>query len=304
MNVVRQNAASQLERQINRWASDVVRAPQASLDDLRAAAFADLLGVQVELSDATRPAQVQNLLRHAMSETISEGVINCLIVTSSSEANIQLSHIHEHIFARTPPPFRSPHVYRKKLTPENRAGDPTVAAVWRRQTFSAAVEKVAPSTTLALLEEHMPTLSRLLGAQHTDGALAVLEHAYAFSRMLHGAPSTAPGSRDAFYRSFVLELQGTLYPRHVELVKRCINTERGTTCRVGATTFPGLVKVAQATPANGAGGGGDSGADSAQTVVRRAQVICECALQAFAGPGVNGFSVYSESPAPTPGPPA
>lgn len=44
--------------------------------------------------------QVQCLLRHAMSETISEGIINCLIVTNSSEANIQLTRIHEHIFAR------------------------------------------------------------------------------------------------------------------------------------------------------------------------------------------------------------
>lgn len=44
--------------------------------------------------------QVQCLLRHAMSETISEGFINCLIVTNSPEANVQLTRIHEHIFAR------------------------------------------------------------------------------------------------------------------------------------------------------------------------------------------------------------
>ena len=43
---------------------------------------------------------VQNLLRHAMAETISEGIINCLIVTDSPEANIQLTRIHEHIFSR------------------------------------------------------------------------------------------------------------------------------------------------------------------------------------------------------------
>lgn len=43
---------------------------------------------------------VQSLLRHAMAEAISEGFINCLIVTSSAEANIQLTRIHEHIFAR------------------------------------------------------------------------------------------------------------------------------------------------------------------------------------------------------------
>lgn len=35
-----------------------------------------------------------------MSETISEGIVNCLIVTNSPEANIQLTRIHEQIFAR------------------------------------------------------------------------------------------------------------------------------------------------------------------------------------------------------------
>lgn len=45
--------------------------------------------------------QIQSLLRHAVSMTISEGIINCLIVTDSPEANIQLTRIHEHIFART-----------------------------------------------------------------------------------------------------------------------------------------------------------------------------------------------------------
>jgi hypothetical protein len=43
---------------------------------------------------------VQSLLRHAMSDAICEGVVNCLIVTDSTETNIQLSRIHEHIFAR------------------------------------------------------------------------------------------------------------------------------------------------------------------------------------------------------------
>lgn len=38
-----------------------------------------------------------------MAEAISEGIINCLIVTSSAEANVQLTRIHEHLFARTFP---------------------------------------------------------------------------------------------------------------------------------------------------------------------------------------------------------
>lgn len=49
------------------------------------------------------PMQLQCYLRHALSESISEGIINCLIVTNSMEANVQLTRIHEHLFARTNP---------------------------------------------------------------------------------------------------------------------------------------------------------------------------------------------------------
>jgi hypothetical protein len=96
-----QNAASQLERTINRWAGEVLRlapAPPATLQD---AALADVAGAgDNALFTEARPMMVQSLLRHAMSEAISEGIINCLIVTSSAEANIQITRIHEHLFAR------------------------------------------------------------------------------------------------------------------------------------------------------------------------------------------------------------
>ena len=74
--------------------------PPATLDDLRMAALNDLNATDGDILDESRPMLVQNLLRHAMAETVSEGIINCLIVTSSSEANYQLTRIHEHIFAR------------------------------------------------------------------------------------------------------------------------------------------------------------------------------------------------------------
>lgn len=45
--------------------------------------------------------QVQNILRHAMSEVISSEIVNNLVVTNSPEANVQLTRIHEHLFART-----------------------------------------------------------------------------------------------------------------------------------------------------------------------------------------------------------
>jgi hypothetical protein len=169
-------------------------------------------------------------------------------------------------------------------------GDPTVAAVWRRQTFTAAVENVAPETTRSIFQEHLPTLAALLKDQPDDplGTRTVLEDAYRFSRMLHGAPAAGGPAADAFYRSFIPELGSTLYPRQVELAKRCRRSERGEVDRVGATIFPGLVKVSRNLPGPGVASG-----DTANTVVRRAQVICECALQA------TSYPVSSVPPIPT-----
>ncbi|KAF8150709.1 hypothetical protein B0H34DRAFT_666158 [Crassisporium funariophilum] len=241
------NSASQLDKLINRWAADVIRAPPASLRDLSTAILNDVVsGLEISQVEAT-PMQVQSYLRHAMAETISEGIINCLIVTNSTEANIQLTRIHEHIFAR----------------------DPTVACVWRRQTFSAAVDTCTPDMSLSILYEQVPELMKVLnGKIPASGGMSLLEAAYAFSRMLHGSGS---GSNDAFYRAFVPELGSTLYPRQIELVKRCLKSERGEPDRVGATIFPGLVKVSRTATGPGAG-------ETIQTVVRRAQVICECAM--------------------------
>jgi hypothetical protein len=95
-----QNSASQLDKLINRWAADVIRSPPASLQQLCAAIMNDIAGGMNVTSVQATSMQVQSYLRHAMAETISEGVINCLIVTNSTEANIQLTRIHEHIFAR------------------------------------------------------------------------------------------------------------------------------------------------------------------------------------------------------------
>jgi hypothetical protein len=66
--------------------------------------------------------QVQNLLRHAISQAISEGIVNCLIVTNSQEANIQLTRIHEHIFAREHCAFL--------VTPLANSQDPQVTRPW------------------------------------------------------------------------------------------------------------------------------------------------------------------------------
>jgi hypothetical protein len=95
-----QNSASQLDKLINRWAADIIRSPPAPLQQICAAIMNDIAGGMNVISVEATPMQVQSYLRHAMAETISEGVINCLIVTNSTEANIQLTRIHEHIFAR------------------------------------------------------------------------------------------------------------------------------------------------------------------------------------------------------------
>ncbi|KAI0707229.1 hypothetical protein C8Q76DRAFT_770904 [Earliella scabrosa] len=252
------NAASGLERQINRWAADVTRSPPVPLNVIRQAALVDIFdGDPPEHGQDKQNAsgiQIQSLLRHAVSMTISEGIVNCLIVTDSPEANIQLTRIHEHIFSR----------------------DPTVAAVWRRQTFSAAVEACSPDMSRFFLSEHMPNLTKVLGLENNDkntvsaGVFPVLEAAYEFSRMLHGAPSSSGGSVDAFYRAFVPDVASTMNPRQIELVKRCHKTERGEQDRVGATVFPGLVKVSRGPP-----GPNGVATENIQTVVRRAQVICE-----------------------------
>ena len=92
---------------MNRWAAEVVRTPPASLSDIYLAALADITGAgsyDALPPDGASPIQVQNILRHALSELISTELINVLMVTNSAEANIQLTHIHEHLFASTSPP--------------------------------------------------------------------------------------------------------------------------------------------------------------------------------------------------------
>ncbi|KAF5342245.1 hypothetical protein D9611_001664 [Ephemerocybe angulata] len=265
------NAASQLDKLINRWASDIVREPPTPASFICAAILNDLVAGLEEEEVAATPMQLQCYLRHALSESISEGIINCLIVTNSMEANVQLTRIHEHLFAR----------------------NPTVACVWRRQTFSAAVESCTPDMSLSILYEQLPSLMKVLtGKLPTAGGISIIDSAYAFSRMLHGAAASSAATADAFYRAFVPELGSALYPRQIELVKRCLKSERGEIDRVGATIFPGLVKISRGpTAPNGEVG------ENTHTVVRRAQVICECAMG-----GVPRTSAQSPDLGAAPGP--
>ncbi|PAV16203.1 hypothetical protein PNOK_0782300 [Pyrrhoderma noxium] len=230
------NTASKLEKQINRWAAEVIRVPPIPLNSIRDTCLFAIAGNEMpeDTQGDASPMLVQSLLRHALAETISEAVVNCLIVTSSGEANVQLTRIHEHLFSR----------------------DPTVASVWRRQTFSAAVEACPPDLCTQFLTETAPELARLFIAENgllVPPLIALMDSAVGFS-------------------PFVPELGSVLYPRQVELIKRCMKSENGMQDYVGATVFPGLVKVSNGPK------GADGKSEMIQTVVRRAQVICACAL--------------------------
>jgi len=216
----------------------------------------------------------QNLLRHAMAESLSEGVLNCFLVTNSAEANVQLSRIHENLFARA----SSELYYKTYLLSSLFAGDPIVACVWRRQTFSASIDNSDSALAHTIFSEFAPNLCSIImpsSDPHSPPAptaewQAIVNGAQSFGRMLHAGKVTGVGAGqggDAFYRCFVPEMGAPMVPQEIELVKRCMKSERGEVDRVGATLFPGLVKVTKA-----------QDSDMQQTVVRRAQCICECAL--------------------------
>ncbi|GAA6044149.1 hypothetical protein JCM8097_004876, partial [Rhodosporidiobolus ruineniae] len=205
--------------------------------------------------------------------------------------------------------------------------EPLVASVWRRQTFSAAVDSLDPEMSLSLFNEHMPHVFALINpsssALHSPAPTAgptiapeleaVLDASYVYSRMLH--KSYSPGGAlegSGFYRSFVCQVGSPLDPTQLELIKKCYRTERGEPERVGACLFPGLVKetaidtnpLPQISIRHGPNGGHNRIAqkkrETRTLVVRRAQVICECALAAAHGVAGNGTRVTSPLPNGTP----
>lgn len=119
------NSSSGLERRINRWAADTVASwtraaptpppgtalgPHLALIPLAEALFSDLENARespflLALSEAGFEYTglglvVQSLMRHVMSQMLSEGIVNQLLVTNSEEANSQLTRLHEQLFDR------------------------------------------------------------------------------------------------------------------------------------------------------------------------------------------------------------
>ncbi|TNY24038.1 hypothetical protein DMC30DRAFT_443752 [Rhodotorula diobovata] len=312
------NSSSSLERRINRWAADTLAAhlraapppppgtDPSSFAHLALVPLAEALFRDVDNVDASPflvglsqmgfdypglGIVVQSLLRHVMSQLLCDGIVNKLLVTNSEEANQELTKLHEQLFHR----------------------EPLVASVWRRQTFSAAVDALDPSMTLSLFREHMPHVFSLINPAPDTIAPeleAVLDASYVYSRMLH--KSYSPGGAlegSGFYRSFVCQVGAPLDPTQLELIKKCYRTERGEPERVGACLFPGLVKetavdttpVPQISIRHGLPGVQNVPTKKRETrtlVVRRAQVICECALAAH---GVSIHARTSASPVQPPG---
>ncbi|GAA5899513.1 hypothetical protein JCM6882_001137 [Rhodosporidiobolus microsporus] len=318
------NSSSSLERRINRWAADTLASHLRSappppsgtsnpsefahlaLVPLAEALFADvdnvaaspfLVGLsQMGFDYPGLGIVVQSLLRHVMSQLLCDGIVNKLLVTNSEDANQELTKLHEQLFHR----------------------EPLVASVWRRQTFSAAVDSLDPEMSLSLFHEHMPHVFGLINPSPTPtnpapsiapDLEAVLDASYVYSRMLH--KSYSPGGAlegSGFYRSFVCQVGSPLDPTQLELIKKCYRTERGEPERVGACLFPGLVKetaidttpLPQISIRHGPGAGSlnrvqQKKRETRTLVVRRAQVICECALAAAHGlAALNG----SRSPPP------
>ncbi|POY72853.1 hypothetical protein BMF94_4108 [Rhodotorula taiwanensis] len=314
------NSSSSLERRINRWAADTLAAhvrnappppgsqtsssygapspsspASPSTNHLALIPLAEALYRDVENAHASPflvglnqmqfdypglGIVVQSLLRHAMSQLLCDGIVNKLLVTNSEEANQELTKLHEQLFHR----------------------EPLVASVWRRQTFSAAVDSLSPSMSLSLFREHMPHVFPLINATHSNAGAGlsheletVLDASYLYSRMLH--KSYSPGGAlegSGFYRSFVCQVGSPLDPTQLELIKKCYRTERGEPERVGACLFPGLVKetAVDTTPLpqisirhGPASRTIQKKRETRTLVVRRAQVICECALAAAHGIG-------------------
>ncbi|KAH8921345.1 hypothetical protein BT69DRAFT_1298721 [Atractiella rhizophila] len=317
-SIGRQSGA--LERAVNRWAADKIgqlvgEGAQRGLDVVQSfrplgeGLYEDLEGWSeipflVHLRDQlgwnhqSLKVVLQGLLRHAVGEMITEGIVNELVVTSSSEANRELTKIHENLFVR----------------------EPLVAAVWRRQTFSAAVDSIDPSLALTILTEHLPSTFPIISPHPSqlDPSLSqLLTSAYTFSRMLHasGRTGAAAAEGSSFFKAFVPEVGSVLEPGPIELVKRCARAERGEMERVGCCVFPGLVKV-QAIDVDGAEGeqGGITAVNLAaagaqkkkkriprQLVVKRALVFCSCAMELSGLTGVPaGHSVGAPPQTPTP----
>ncbi|KAF8176570.1 hypothetical protein K438DRAFT_1770391 [Mycena galopus ATCC 62051] len=178
--------ALQLDKLINRFASDIIRQPPTPIEVICEALLSDI-GAEAASTFTGTPMQVQCLLRHAISEVISEGFINCLIVSNSKEANIQLTRIHEHIFARKRPNRRSrlapPNLLRRRRHLHARDG-----AQHPHRADPAPHTAAAPRRRTALLRarRRVPLLAH--AARHQRRGRRVLPRVRAGARE-HAAPA-------------------------------------------------------------------------------------------------------------------
>ncbi|TFY74238.1 hypothetical protein EWM64_g9774, partial [Hericium alpestre] len=161
------NAASRLERQINRWATELIRTPPVEISELRDAVLSDIFdGGELEIAGDARPMELYRGQRPAYADP------------------------RTHICPRSD---RSRRLAAPDLLRGRRQMLPRDVALHPRRAHADADAAPQP--------------------RRRASATAVLDAAVEFSRMLHGSPSSAGGTVDAFYRSFVPEIGSTLYPR-------------------------------------------------------------------------------------------
>jgi hypothetical protein len=293
---------STLGSMIDKWANLVLLASSVPAAVLQGATLTDLGGSAPLFTDS-RQIMVQCLLRHAMAKVISEGIINSIIVTNSPETNSEFLHMHDRLFARM---FLSHPVKPRKRIPDISSPsnlslitfpplvfslfwvmvfffleDATAAAVWRRHTFSAAVD-LTPEMMRVIFEEIMPSLAALLPDSMEDPFRTRCLFETAFKLLCQLNKAGVGLDPDMRYRSFVSQLENVVN-LNTELVKSCRPGERQRFDHVGATLCFCLLRISPRRPRPGVVPG-----EIRQTIVHRAQVICECALQRQALPSWSG----------------
>jgi hypothetical protein len=90
-----QHDTSRLEKEINRWAAGIVTTSRASLDMLCHAIATDS-GIESQTTDIS-PMHAQGLLRNAMVEVISSGIINTFNITNRLQVDTELTRIYRTI---------------------------------------------------------------------------------------------------------------------------------------------------------------------------------------------------------------
>ena len=127
-----------------------------------------------------------------------------------------------------------------------RSDNPAAAGVFRRNAFAgggSSLDDLLEPT----LRDHIPSVLSLLCSPDIVSRApdlapelrSLLRSALEFSRLLHSSEATSvDDAKDGYYKGFTPELESEMFPRQVELIKRCLSHENEGTDVVGACVFP------------------------------------------------------------------